>query len=423
MSMHRLALALVLALPASIAAAQPLSRSAGEGLSPAVRLGSACAPVGGVRPEQAPRIAAAGADRRTLFNAGETVPVDLGAPGAVTVGQRFFVRRPMTFHDAPRAEHTIGWVTIVDAQEGRATAKIDFACDAISAGDHLEPYADPVLPPGVDRDDASGALDFRRSGTVTYGQDGRQLGGGRDFMLANLGRESSAIPGARYALYRKAPSGAKPEVFAEAVVVTVFGEQSLLRITSASDAVTTGDILAPRAGGVSQLANANDPSAGARSEQDAALRGSTVIEDAQPKAEFAGEDTGGAGSATQLELDAVQFGFDQYRLDRTAMTVLARAVATLKENPAFQVRIEGHTCNVGTAEYNLALGERRAAAVRDYLVSRGIESSRLTAISYGEERPKFDNAKLATRRLNRRAELVITFTDTPMKDVPRRESQ
>jgi outer membrane protein OmpA-like peptidoglycan-associated protein len=69
--------------------------------------------------------------------------------------------------------------------------------------------------------------------------------------------------------------------------------------------------------------------------------------------------------------------------------------------------VEGHTCNIGTTEYNLALGERRAKAVRDYLLSRGIGGNRVTTVSYGEERPKFDNDRGDTRRLNRRAALVV----------------
>jgi len=69
--------------------------------------------------------------------------------------------------------------------------------------------------------------------------------------------------------------------------------------------------------------------------------------------------------------------------------------------------VEGHTCNIGTAEYNLALGERRATAVRDYLTSRGIGANRLRTVSYGEERPKHDNSREETRRLNRRAALVV----------------
>ena len=79
----------------------------------------------------------------------------------------------------------------------------------------------------------------------------------------------------------------------------------------------------------------------------------------------------------------------------------------MRENPGLRVEVEGHTCNIGTAEYNLALGERRANAVRDYLTSNGISADRLRSVSYGEERPKHDNAREETRRLNRRAALTV----------------
>ena len=75
-----------------------------------------------------------------------------------------------------------------------------------------------------------------------------------------------------------------------------------------------------------------------------------------------------------------------------------------------RLEIEGHTCNIGTAEYNLALGERRAMSVREYLVSQGISADRLRTVSYGEERPKHDNAREETRRLNRRAALTVRLT-------------
>jgi outer membrane protein OmpA-like peptidoglycan-associated protein len=85
-------------------------------------------------------------------------------------------------------------------------------------------------------------------------------------------------------------------------------------------------------------------------------------------------------------------------------------MAALRDDPTLRIQIEGHTCNIGTAEYNLALGDRRANAVRDYLVSRGVAANRLTTISYGEERPKYDNAREETRRLNRRAALTVNLT-------------
>ena len=84
-------------------------------------------------------------------------------------------------------------------------------------------------------------------------------------------------------------------------------------------------------------------------------------------------------------------------------------MAALRESPTLRVEIEGHTCSIGTAEYNLALGDRRANAVKDYLVSRGVSADRLRTVSYGEERPKYDNSREETRRLNRRAALVVNL--------------
>ncbi|MEO6238298.1 MAG: OmpA family protein, partial [Vicinamibacterales bacterium] len=111
-----------------------------------------------------------------------------------------------------------------------------------------------------------------------------------------------------------------------------------------------------------------------------------------------------------IVFEDVHFDFDRYSLRPEAVRTLDEAVAVLQRNPDVRVEIEGHTCNIGTAEYNLALGERRSNSVRDYLVSRGINASRFTTVSYGEERPKYDNAREETRRLNRRAALVVRLT-------------
>jgi outer membrane protein OmpA-like peptidoglycan-associated protein len=109
----------------------------------------------------------------------------------------------------------------------------------------------------------------------------------------------------------------------------------------------------------------------------------------------------------EVVFEDVHFDFDRYSLRPEATRALDEAVRSLQENATLRLEIEGHTCNIGTAEYNLALGERRANAVRDYLASRGIGADRLRTISYGEERPKFDNGREETRRLNRRAALVV----------------
>jgi outer membrane protein OmpA-like peptidoglycan-associated protein len=110
----------------------------------------------------------------------------------------------------------------------------------------------------------------------------------------------------------------------------------------------------------------------------------------------------------ELTFEDVYFDFDRSSLRPEAQRLLDDAVAKLNANPDRNLIIEGHTCNIGTAEYNLALGERRASSVRDYLTSRGVAPGRIEVRSYGEERPRHDNSREETRRLNRRAALVVT---------------
>ncbi len=77
-------------------------------------------------------------------------------------------------------------------------------------------------------------------------------------------------------------------------------------------------------------------------------------------------------SAQQFAFEDVHFEFDRFTLRQDALAILDDAVKAMTANPTLRLEIEGHTCNIGTNEYNLALGDRRARAVRDYLVSRGI---------------------------------------------------
>ena len=111
-----------------------------------------------------------------------------------------------------------------------------------------------------------------------------------------------------------------------------------------------------------------------------------------------------------ITFEDVYFDFDRFSLTDAAQRILAQAVDAMRADPTLRVRIEGHTCNIGTAEYNLALGDRRARSVQQYLVSNGISADRLTTVSFGEEQPKHDNSREETRRLNRRAALTVSLT-------------
>jgi peptidoglycan-associated lipoprotein len=108
-----------------------------------------------------------------------------------------------------------------------------------------------------------------------------------------------------------------------------------------------------------------------------------------------------------IEFEDVHFNFDRYNLRPDALKILDEAIAKLQANPSIQVTIEGHADNVGTQQYNLALGDRRANAARDYLVMRGIAASRLRTVSYGEDRPIDTNNTAAGRARNRRAHLAV----------------
>jgi len=100
----------------------------------------------------------------------------------------------------------------------------------------------------------------------------------------------------------------------------------------------------------------------------------------------------------------ILFDYDSSALSDYAQRTLDRQAAFLKARPQTRVLMGGHADERGTREYNLALGERRASAARDYLVSKGISSERIRIISYGKERPAKVGSNEAAWRLNRRAE-------------------
>jgi peptidoglycan-associated lipoprotein len=120
----------------------------------------------------------------------------------------------------------------------------------------------------------------------------------------------------------------------------------------------------------------------------------------------------GAKPGTQLDLeinvgDRVLFGFDQSTLTSTARTQVERWADWLEVNPQNRLLIEGHADERGTREYNLALGERRANAAREYLVSLGIAPNRLRTISFGKERPAIPGSSENAYAQNRRAVAVL----------------
>ena len=106
-------------------------------------------------------------------------------------------------------------------------------------------------------------------------------------------------------------------------------------------------------------------------------------------------------------LKTIYFEFDKSDLSETARTTLRQNAEWLKGNAQWNVVIEGHCDERGTIEYNLALGQRRASSVRDYLASLGIATARVRVVSYGEERPADPGHAEGSWAKNRRAESKV----------------
>lgn len=105
--------------------------------------------------------------------------------------------------------------------------------------------------------------------------------------------------------------------------------------------------------------------------------------------------------------DTVYFATDNYMLDAASRATLDAQAAWLIANPSVRLSIEGHCDERGTREYNLALGERRANAAKNYLAARGVATSRMTTLSWGKERPVDEASNERAWALNRRAVTIL----------------
>jgi peptidoglycan-associated lipoprotein len=117
---------------------------------------------------------------------------------------------------------------------------------------------------------------------------------------------------------------------------------------------------------------------------------------------------GDSDSSKAGGLKTVYFDFDSSNIEGDTKSALQGNADYLKANANVDIQIEGHCDERGGRQYNLALGERRAKAVRDYLVALGVESKRLSTISYGSERPKAEGSSEEAWSQNRRANFVVT---------------
>ena len=132
----------------------------------------------------------------------------------------------------------------------------------------------------------------------------------------------------------------------------------------------------------------------------------TLVEEAAERERRARE--AAVAVARDALTDIVFFDYDSDEITSAAEQKLTAKAAVLRANPGVRLRIEGHADQRGSTEYNLALGQRRAEAVRAYLVNLGIDGSRLSTLSYGKERPLVEGEDEDAFARNRRAEFAVT---------------
>jgi peptidoglycan-associated lipoprotein len=151
-----------------------------------------------------------------------------------------------------------------------------------------------------------------------------------------------------------------------------------------------------------------DPDAAARlaaARRDSVAR-AAALRDSIARAENMRRERDAAAARSALSAQ-VYFDFDRDELRPDAEAALSAKVPVLQANSALRIRIEGNADDRGSDEYNLALGQRRSAAAKRYLVSRGIDAARIDVVSYGEERPVCRDDAESCWHLNRRDEFTI----------------
>jgi outer membrane protein OmpA-like peptidoglycan-associated protein len=243
---------------------------------------------------------------------------------------------------------------------------------------------------------------------------------------ACAGRSSASLEEARSAV---AAARADPEVVAQAPEPLAEAERALDRAESAFGAGADQDeldhlaYLAERRAGVAQ-ALAEERVALAELEQLGEERDALLIEGREREirvletelAELRADRTD-RGLVVTLG-DEILFDVDQSVLKPGGMQQLTRVAEFLRQNPDRNVLIEGHTDSTAPDSYNLALSQRRANAVEDFLITQGVEPTRIMATGYGEQLPIASNDTAAGRQANRRVEIVVLDAGEPIP-VPR----
>lgn len=190
-------------------------------------------------------VAAQSGYNHKIYAPGEIVVLNGGTPQGLVPGQKYFIRHlqlgisgeppsPTT----PAPIRTSGYLTVVAADENFALARIDFACDAVEAGDYLDPFVEPVLPTKLAAEGPSNFIDMAR---VLFGPDRRQQFGAGDLMNIDRGRAQGIGNGTRVGFFRDRQNGTPLVELGEGVVVESADDSAKVVVTRAIEVIFSGD--------------------------------------------------------------------------------------------------------------------------------------------------------------------------------------
>ena len=404
------------------------------------------------------------------FSRGEIVYLDLGTEHGMTTGKLLTIfsksrlilhpivqgekREGIPEYQRPLAEpyptyfskwgkrignmvEPLGYLEVLESIPGSSKAIVRESYNSIKNGDFVTPYEKLNAPPRLP--EAKGELNLK--GFVIAFQREHYLGGLDDYVYIDRGSNDQVIPGDRFEVYITPTKGDDrwyevdsdgepmiPHVIAELQVLDTRRETSTGIVISGMRSIPLGasirykpvDIATPPLDDVLALSKAPTYE---------------VVEIAYPLDEvievpFEEEESFGDEPFANFDPDAIQneeveearalefsgtdeltdvhFLFEKFDLDEVSKKALEQNAAYLNRHPNVQVQIEAHSDERGTNNYNLALADRRALAVRKYMASKGIEENRMHLISYGEEKPFCEDSNEDCWKQNRKVHFNST---------------
>ncbi len=341
----------------------------------------------------------------------------------------------------------LGYLEVIESIPGSSKAIVRESYNLIQSGDFVTPYEKVDAPPRTP--DAKG--EQKLEGYVIAYQREHYMGGLDDYIYIDRGANDRVFPGDRFEVYITPTKGDDrwyqvdsegepliPHVVAEIQILDTQAETATGIVISGERAIPLGasirykpvDIVTPPLDDVLALAEAPSYEVAEVAFAEEPIEEEPIEEEPleeepleeEPFADFEpdalqNEEVEEARllefSPTE-ELLEVRFPFDKYDLDETAKKALEKNASFLLAHPNIQVQIEAHCDERGTNNYNLALGDRRALAVKSYMTSQGIEDNRMRLISYGEEKPFCSESNENCWQQNRKVHFKASGSELPV---------